>query len=153
MSVEKNKEIIKRFYEEFWQGKNYDIVDELVADNFIDHRPMPGFDDPKEAMKFIGREVHKGFTPISNDLLGPLGEGDKVFAHWKFKGKNTGEYMGQQPNNKEVLFQGIDIFRIENGKIAECWHQENAIDFMIQMGYIDPEKLCCDSEKESCGCN
>ena len=149
MSAEQNKQLVARFNEEFWAKGNLEIADELVADNFIDHDPFPGFDHSRDAWKYIYNEMKKGLVVLDYQVVGPYAEGDKVFSYWKFITKREGEYFGVPGNGEEYMMEGIDIYRIENGKLAEVWNCVNKFGMMVQLGLLDPTKLPC-ANVESC---
>jgi predicted SnoaL-like aldol condensation-catalyzing enzyme len=52
MSAEDNKRLVRRFYEEIDKG-NLDTMDELVAENYVDHNPppFPGLAEGREGLK------------------------------------------------------------------------------------------------------
>ena len=57
MTSEDNKALVRRFYEEIDKG-NIDVLDELVAENYIDHNPppfpvAPGREGLKQAFKLF----------------------------------------------------------------------------------------------------
>ena len=42
MSIDENKTIVRRFFEELWNAKRLDRVDEFVARDYIDGNALPG---------------------------------------------------------------------------------------------------------------
>ena len=42
MSIEDNKALARRFYDEAINGGNLDLIDELVSDDFVEHEAFPG---------------------------------------------------------------------------------------------------------------
>ncbi len=52
MSSEENKRLVRRFYEEIDKG-NVDVIDELVAENYVDYNPppFPGLAKGREGVK------------------------------------------------------------------------------------------------------
>jgi predicted ester cyclase len=57
-------------------------------------------------------------------------KGDKVMARYTIMGTHQGDFMGLAPTHQKVTITGIDIFRLDQGKIVEHWeaaHQINAI--------------------------
>jgi len=46
MSTDENKNLVRKFYEEIDKG-NIDVLDELVAEDYIDHNPPP-FQSPRD---------------------------------------------------------------------------------------------------------
>jgi len=45
--------------------------------------------------------------------------------------------MSIKPSGREVLLKGINIDRVEGGKIAEHWGEADTIGMLMQMG-VDP---------------
>ena len=65
-----------------------------------------------------------------------IAEGDRVMARWTFFGVHQGEYFGLPPTNRRVSYSGINIFRIENRKIAEIWDLIDRIWLWQHLGVI-----------------
>ena len=63
-------------------------------------------------------------------------EGNKVAARFTARGIHKGAFMGLQPTGKPITMTGIEIFRIENGKIAELWGEANLLGLMQQIGVV-----------------
>jgi predicted ester cyclase len=63
------------------------------------------------------------------EALGP----DKVVVYFTFTGTQTGQFLDYPPSDKSVTFNGIDIFRIAGGRIAEQWHVEEVINLIGQL--------------------
>ena len=55
------------------------------------------------------------------DIEEMLAVDDKVITRYVARGTHRGEYMGAAPTGKEVAFTGINISRLEGGKIVESW--------------------------------
>jgi predicted ester cyclase len=65
-------------------------------------------------------------------------DGDKAVKRWTVTCKHTGELMGVPPTGKEIVFTGINIYHIQDGKIVECWAQSDALGMWQQLGVIPP---------------
>jgi len=50
-----------------------------------------------------------------------IAEGDKVVVRWTSRGTQQGELMGIPPTGKQFSATGIEIYRLEGGKIVEHW--------------------------------
>ena len=57
---------------------------------------------------------------------------------WTVHGTHTGDWMGIPATGKEIVMTGNNVFRIANGKIAECWAESDALGLMQQLGVIPP---------------
>ena len=73
-----NKEIVERFEDEFKNRMNIDIVDELMAPDFVHHLPYPGLRHGRDGMRDVGQFVFGASRDIhvTVDLI--LAEGDLV---------------------------------------------------------------------------
>ncbi len=136
MSEQKNKEIILRFYKEFWEQGNLNVADDLIWSDVINHRPIPGFSSQIEAYKHIVKETNRGLSNIKWKYVGPIAEGDKVVCAWEWDAIHTGIFMGVKGSGNKLHESGIDLFRIREWKIAEIWHEESALETMQQLGII-----------------
>jgi predicted ester cyclase len=77
-----------------------------------------------------------GFPDIRVTIEDQLGEGDQVVTRMTFYGTQRGEFQGLPPTGKSVTFTGINIARIEGGKIAELWSEFDALGVLQQLGAI-----------------
>jgi steroid delta-isomerase-like uncharacterized protein len=138
MSIEANKEVVKRFVEEVQNQHNMEVVDQLFAADYNDHASGPGMVPGKEGFKqFYGMMV-QSFPDIHATIHDQIAEGDKVVTRKTFRGTQTGEYMGVPPAGKQIELSVIDIFRIADGKIAEHWMQADILGMMQQLGMLPP---------------
>jgi steroid delta-isomerase-like uncharacterized protein len=127
MSLEKNKAIARRYQEEVWGKGNLDLIDELLAADFVDHSlPAsmdPGFAGARQAVKGALDAFPDGQWTVE-DLIA---EGDKVVIRWKMDATHEHEFRGIAPGGKPVTVTGITILRIASGKIAERWVNWDAL--------------------------
>ncbi|MDR3593679.1 nuclear transport factor 2 family protein [Clostridium sp.] len=106
--TEANKELVKNFVQDVLIGKNPNKLKEYFdGDNYIQHNPsiadgLSGLGKALESMAKSGINVKYDTIHMT------LGEGNMVLVvgEGSFAGKHTSYY---------------DLFRVENGKIAEHW--------------------------------
>ena len=65
-----------------------------------------------------------------------VAEGDKVAARFTACGTHQGSFMNLPPTGKPITMTGIEIFRIEDGKIAELWGEANLLGLRVQLGIV-----------------
>ncbi len=144
---EQNKAIARRYMEEVWGKGDYDAERELVASNVVDHNPAPGqpggFEGHHHALTGIRTAFPDGRLTVEQLVC----EGDKVADRWTFTGTHLGESMGMPPTGKKVNFTGVDILRIEKGKVAEIWHQEDMLGMLTQLGVVPAPGQVSKTEK------
>jgi steroid delta-isomerase-like uncharacterized protein len=128
-----NKELLEAFYAQFWNAGNVDAVEALVADDYIDHQPVPGLPGGKEGLARLITLWHTGFPDMSETVEDLIAEDDKVVGRFTFRGTHTGEFMGIAPTGRRVSMTGIDIVRVRDGRIAEFWYAEQLHDLLRQL--------------------
>lgn len=127
---ERNKALVRRFYEEVWNKGNYGVASELFTDDYVRHDPRGG--NPPPGAKGQGL-IAQGFREdcpdcvMSVDLV--LADGDYVVGRWTIRGTNKAD-------GKKLDFVGVNIFRFANGKVAEIWNHRDDLAFGLQTGMV-----------------
>lgn len=135
MSAEKNKALARRFYEAFNVG-NPDALDEVVAPDYIQH--SPGVPPGRDGVKTYGGMFRAAFPDAHLHVEGLIAEGDRVTGRWTVHGTQKGELMGIPATGKTIQISGIDIWRVENGLLAEHWDAWDQMGMMQQLGAMTP---------------
>jgi len=75
-SSDENKQLVRRFYEEIDKG-NLDVIDELVAEDYLDHNPppFPGLGTGREGVKQAFKIFWEA-TPGHHRIEDQIAEGD-----------------------------------------------------------------------------
>jgi predicted ester cyclase len=136
MSAEENKQLVRRFYEEIDKG-NLDVIDELVAEDYLDHNPPPfpglgiGREGVKQAFKIFWEA-----TPGHHHIEDQIAEGDKVVTRLTSYGKHDGDLPGAPRTGNDLKMTSITIHRIADGKLVEKWAEKDMIGFLKQIGVM-----------------
>jgi ketosteroid isomerase-like protein len=138
MSAEENKALVRRFYEEIDKG-NIEILDELMAEDYMDHSPppFPGLAPGREGVKQAFR-IFQLATPGYHKIEEQIAEGDKVMTRLTSYGKHEGDLPGAPRTGNEMKMTSITIHRIENGKLVEKWSEKDMISLLTQLGIMQP---------------
>ena len=135
MSTEENKTLVRRYVEAIHKG-NTDEGEELIAPDFAFHVSSTPGPLNREAFRqlFTGFLIAFPDLAVTNEEL--IAEGNKVAGRWTTRGIHQGELQGVPPTGKQVTITSMDINRINGGKIAERWHEYDALGMMQQLGVI-----------------
>ena len=133
---QRNKEIVRRFVEEFQNGGNESAAEELLAPDFVDHTPFPGVSPDREGVKRLFAALRQAFPDLRAKIHDQLAEKDRVATRKTFRGTHRGEFLGIAPTGRSVSFDVIDVVRIADGRIAEQW---NVVDLMGLLQQIGPQ--------------
>ncbi len=136
MSVEQNKALERRWYEEVWNQGNVASYEELASPDLVVHNPPPGitpdFEGSKQAIS-----IHRtGYPDMHFELHDQIAEGDKVVTSATLTGTHRGEWVGIPPTGKQVSIEFISIQRWRGGKIVEAWLAMDMLGWMQQLGVV-----------------
>jgi len=136
MASEENKALVRRFYEEIDKG-NLAAMDELVAEDYLDHNPppFPGLAPGREGLKQSFR-IFQHATPGYHKIEDQIAEGDKVVTRMTSYGKHDGDLPGAPRTGNDLKMTSITIHRIANGKLVEKWSDKDVLGFLQQIGVI-----------------
>jgi steroid delta-isomerase-like uncharacterized protein len=135
MSIEENKKIVRR-YQEIYNTNDLETLNEVVSEDLLTPKIMPGIPTGIEGAKAAHRMMLAGFPDYQTIIDDLIAEGDKVVARITMSGTNTGSFMGMPPSGKHVSFTGIYMARIANGKIVEHWGEEDGVSLLGQLGVL-----------------
>ena len=122
---EKNKALVRRFWESVARA-DLDAIDELLAPDFVDHSLLAGQEPGREGYKRQVAEQHAALSDIRPIIEDQVAKGDKVVTRLTWRSvHDRGEYFGLKPRDKEVVVTAMSMHRIEGGKIAEEWSEDN----------------------------
>jgi steroid delta-isomerase-like uncharacterized protein len=136
MSVEENKALIRRLYDEVFLKWNLDIVDELIGPEFVGHEMTPGTPGGPVGFKQFYSRIRSAFPDLCYTVDDVIGEGDKVVVRWTWHCTHKGDFRGIAPTGKQASVTGMAIYRIANGKCVERWVELNMLGLLEQLGTV-----------------
>ncbi len=135
MSTEDNKRLVRRFYDEVLNGKSFQVLEELATSDYQEHDMLPGQGAGLAGLR--GRvELLMGALDSSFTIEDIIAEGDRVVVRWTNSGTHVGEFAGIPATGKSFTIAGIDVYRMDGGKMAEHWHVVDQLAMLQQLGLI-----------------
>ena len=131
MSIENNKALVRRHYEEVLTGRHPELVDELYAATIS---LMDGNSVAREQFKEWVQISLKAFPDLVVQVEDQIAEGDKVVTCWTAQGTHRGDFFGLEPTGKLIRLQAIHIHQITDGKIARLWEAFDMFGLRQQLG-------------------
>jgi steroid delta-isomerase-like uncharacterized protein len=138
LSVEENKELIRRYVEaiDANESDDWEMLDAFIAEDFVAHNPpIPGVSLDRDGMKRAA-EIFRTATPGRHEIRMQVAEGDLVVSRIVGRGVHAGELLGIPATNNEVETDGIAIHRIRDGKIVEYWSVVDVAQVLQQVGAL-----------------
>ena len=109
-----------RFYEQVWNQRRLPVIDDLFAWDVVLHAGGEPLQGRAEVRQLVETFV-EAFPDARHEVHDVIGEGDKIVVRWSATGTQQGDWMGIPPAGLEMKYDGISIFRIHDGHIAEAW--------------------------------
>ena len=135
MSIEENKQIVRR-YQEIYNSNQLDDLPEVVAEDLLTPKIMPGMPPGLEGGKRVHETTLIGMPDWHTDIDDMIAEGEKVVARITMTGTHTGDFWGIPATGKRVEFTGMYMVRIADGKIIEHWGEEDGVSLLQQLGVL-----------------
>ena len=130
-----NKTLVRRSIEEVYNQGNLAVVDDLVASDFVIHLPSEEIHGPAGAKQYVAA-LRAAFPDLRVTIEDQFAEGDRVATRWTARGTHTGAFQGIPPTGKRGSMTGIDIDRIADGRVVECWVNSDDLGLLQQLGVI-----------------
>ena len=131
-TIENNKAIVKKVYEEALNKRNMGLLQDLIAEDYVglkEKKGAAGFEEPVAPLI-------KAFPDIQWHIEQLIGEGDKVLVWWKWEGKHAAPFTGIEATGKTVVNEGVAVFELKGGKITKGKVQTNRLGFLQQLGVL-----------------
>lgn len=127
---------------DLWNG-DLAAADEIVAADCVVHQAPFGAGEPQvfRGSEGLVQMVTMGRQPFDDFVIeaevGPIAEGHLVAARWTGRGRYRGGLPGASAEpGTPVTYGGMDLFRLEHGKIAEYWVSADVYALMAQLGAV-----------------
>lgn len=138
LATEANKAIVRRFYAEIDAG-NLAAMDELVAEEYLNHAPtpFPGVAGGRDGLKQVFR-IFLEATPGYHEIEDMIAEGDLVVTRMTAYGKHEGDLFGIRATGADLQMKAIAIHRVVDSRIVEHWSCKDELGFLRQLGVVPP---------------
>ncbi len=132
-----NKAIIRQLYEEVWNKRRLELVDEIFS-------PSHALHDPNATGSAVGPQAYRRLVtrfitafPDLRFIIGDFfGENERLAVAWTISGTHKGEFMGIPATNKKVSVDGITIIHTVNARIMDSYVSWDVWGMMHQLGAV-----------------
>ena len=134
----RNKQLVDAFIQELFTKGDLGAVDRYLHPDCVVHDPpVPDAPSGAESLRRAGALFRQALPDWHSDVLQLVAEGDIVVERFRASGTHTGApLMGVAPNGRTLVIDGINIFRIEDGRIVERWGRLDELGLLCQLGLV-----------------
>jgi steroid delta-isomerase-like uncharacterized protein len=135
MSLDANKTLARRIWDDVFNNRNLGVADELVAPDAVNHEAGPGAPSRgPESLKAAVTWLSTAFPDMHMAIDDVLAEGDKVVLQTTMSGTHQGTFMGIAPTGRRFAQRQVHFLRIKDGKAVEHWAVRDDLGFLQQLG-------------------
>lgn len=136
-TLNSNIDVALRTQLEYYGQGRYDLAEEVVTADYVDHEAPPGTPLGPEGANDVLRWLRGAFNDLSYEVKDAFSDGDRVAIRLITRGTHTGEFMGKPPTGRPFEMEAIHLYRIENGRVAEHWAKRDDLALAKQIGLFE----------------
>jgi predicted ester cyclase len=140
-----NKELARRYFEDIFNRRNFDVCDEILAEDYLEHaiapfgKVEPGQVNGPQALRQTAQWLLAQFPDMRMTIEALVAEGDTVAVRVFSQGTNLGKLNGAMPpTRRSFAARQSHWFRIADNKLVEHWATREDLPVMMQLGVIPP---------------
>jgi steroid delta-isomerase-like uncharacterized protein len=127
---------LRRAYDEAFNRRNLNALDEVFANDMVDRsvakaEEQVGLDGFKR--RIAGH--HAGVSDLEMELYDVVASGQLVAFRWHFTGTHDGPWLGRPATGKTFTLTGINMERIDHGRIVEHFSYPDLLGLFRQLGF------------------
>lgn len=133
VSAAENKRLTYYWFEEVWNNRRADLIDELVAPDCL----IFGLGEPLRgpaAFKEFHAQYCGAFPDLRIEVYQVVAEDDWTAQRFGGAATHTGEGLGVPPTGNPVTFTGMSFGRWRDGKMVEAYNNIDLTELHRQAG-------------------
>ena len=131
--------VVRRYVEEGYNEKDPAVLRETMTEDVVVHG-LFGADGPVEGIEAYGEyaaTLMGAFPDVVGEIHDVVATDDRVMARWTIAGTHKGELFGIEPTGEPIEVEGLALFRMEGGRIAEKRYRQDDLGMLEDLGLIE----------------
>jgi steroid delta-isomerase-like uncharacterized protein len=132
-TVAANRATVSRFLAGT-HGGDLAVIDETVSEGIVTHGFPGGNPASREQYKQWFRSFGAAFSNMRFETTVTVADETHVAVRWRVTVDHSGAFAGVPATGRRVSFDGVAIYRLERGLIAETWLHVDEFALLTQIG-------------------
>lgn len=115
-------------------NRDFSALKDLMRDDYVQHNPLVG--QGRSGFEDFFAAWFKASPDFQFELKQIISEGDRVWVYGTYSGTHRGDWLGIPATGKAYKFDAVDIFRVQDGKLAEHWDVLDVYSLFKQLGTV-----------------
>lgn len=141
MSSGENEKLARRYIDEVINDGKLELVDEIYAEDYVNHTASQSNDDSdtaslngRDGVRDVVSQWRMAFPDVHATIDDIFESGDRVAYRATVRGTHDGDWGGVTATGRPIHIRILSIMRIENGRIAERWENADNLSLLDQLG-------------------
>jgi steroid delta-isomerase-like uncharacterized protein len=139
MSIERNKEVVRRLHD-LWNTGDLAVIPEIFHPDFAGHWPPSSRRPERRGLDEVRAGIvstRTAFPDWFERVVDMVAEGDRVATRYVSTGTHRGEFWGVPPTGTRVTVHEMSVYRIADGKVIEQWCSIDELARLTQLGIVE----------------
>lgn len=129
---ESTSERISRLYLDIFNARKLDLLDELLAPEFVSHLRV-GEIRGIEAFRAVMTDFYTAFPDVQWFVDEWVFTQERAVIRYHWQGTQAEAWLGIPPTHKIVRGEGLELLWIRDGRITEVWNYSDLMGLAAQL--------------------
>lgn len=143
MTVTTPETLVRRLFNEVFNGRELDLCDDIIADEFVEHAVAPfGSEAPGPVhgpthQRGVVEWLRAQYPNLEMTILAVVADDTQAIAHVRSTGTNLGPINGViPPTGRSATAEQMHRYRVVDDRLAEHWAVRDDLSMLTQLGLV-----------------
>lgn len=112
------------------------LAERTLAGDVVFHTATGAVLRGRREFQHFAQQMREAFPDLRFEIEEEISDGERVATRYTMRGTFQSTIMGLLPNGKEFAVQGIDTFRVKDGRVVEIHASYDTLGQMQQLGVV-----------------
>jgi predicted ester cyclase len=136
MSIEENKQLARRFYEEVVNTGNVDLLAEIISPDYVEVHQNTRYPIGLEGARQHVLGGRQTYPDLHLTIERQIAEGPWVVTQVTARGTHQGVWLGMKPTGKNVEMTVVNLDKVIDGRIVEHGGAADLLHPFLEIGAV-----------------